>query len=327
MYPNMEHVLIRCASRSPLDDLDRSFLLFERPILNICNAGWCYSINDAVRKRKLAVLLTGVMGNLSLSYDGLPLLPELFRACRWGAWWREANALVATSPMRWRGVLAATLGPWIPATAWTWLHRLARGAAPHLLSYTALNPSRILDLDLSSRARDLDLDLALRPWADGFAMRLWVLRRVDVGTYIKGILGGWGIDQRDPAADRRLIEFCLAVPTEQFLSNGVRRALARRALADRLPKAVVEETRRGYQSADWHEQLTGVRDRIASEVHRLESCPAAANALDLKRMRRLVENWPIQGWNLEPVTAAYRSALLRGISTGHFLRRATGANN
>jgi len=172
----------------------------------------------------------------------------------------------------------------------------------------------------------LDWDPACRPWADGFAMRLWVLRGVDVGTYIKGILGGWGIDQRDPTADRRLIEFCLSVPTSQYLSQGVRRALARRALADRVPKVVTEETRSGYQGADWHERLTVERDRVTSEVRRLENCPAAANALDLKRMRHLVEKWPSEGWDRKPVILAYRCALLRGLSTGHFLRRATGAN-
>jgi asparagine synthase (glutamine-hydrolysing) len=34
-YSNIEHVLIRSHDRSPLDDLDRSFFLFDRPVLNI----------------------------------------------------------------------------------------------------------------------------------------------------------------------------------------------------------------------------------------------------------------------------------------------------
>ena len=157
-------------------------------------------------------------------------------------------------------------------------------------------------------------------------MRLWAIQRSDPGNYSKGALGGWQIDQRDPTADVRLLEFCLAVPTEQFFRNGIQRSLARRALADRLPKQVLDETRRGLQSPDWHEDLTAVRGRIAEELDRLESCPAATRALDQPRLRRLTENWPSSGWERDEVIMSYRLALLRAISTGHFLRKATGSN-
>jgi asparagine synthase (glutamine-hydrolysing) len=103
-------------------------------------------------------------------------------------------------------------------------------------------------------------------------MRLWVLQRGDPGNYRKGGLAGWQVDHRDPTADIRLLEFCLTIPTEQFLRDGIPRALARRALADRLPKQVLEEPRRGLQVADWHEDLTAVRDRIIDELDRLEAC-------------------------------------------------------
>src|SRR6185369_14173202 len=112
-----------------------------------------------------------------------------------------------------------------------------------------------------------------------FAMRLWALQRTDPGTCRKGGLGGWQIDARDPTADVRLLEFCLAVPMEQFLRNGEKRALARSALADRLPQQVLEEPRRGLQVADWHEELTAARDFVAEELNRLEACPAATRAL------------------------------------------------
>ena len=142
----------------------------------------------------------------------------------------------------------------------------------------------------------------------------------------KGGLGGLQVDYRDPTADVRLLEFCLAVPTEQFLRDGMPRALARRALADRLPKQVLEETRTGLQVADWHEDLTAARDGVVDELDRLEACPAAAAALDLPRLRRLTENWPSGGWERGEVLVHYRYALLRAIAVGHFLRRATGSN-
>ncbi len=156
-------------------------------------------------------------------------------------------------------------------------------------------------------------------------MRLWVMRRGDRGAGQKGVLAGWGIDVRDPTADRRLVEFCLAVPTEQFLRDGQPRALARRALADRLPAAVLEASGKGYQAADWHEGLGADRAGLAEEVERLEAS-GVSGLIATERMRRLMEDWPQSGWERHSVAQSYRLAMLRGVSAGHFLRRAAGAN-
>jgi asparagine synthase (glutamine-hydrolysing) len=326
LYPNIEHVLIRSQGRSPLDGLDRGFFLFDRPCYNLCNSVWGDSINDAARERKLKVVLNGGAGNFGLSYDGMELLPELVRTRQWFRLWREGRALVVSGRMRWRGVLANTFGAWCPAAVWSWLNSVVFGGDWDVTSYTAIHSRRFVELDLRARARKCDLDFVYRPWKDGFSMRLWGLRTNDPGNYNKGVLGGWHVDGRDPTADVRLLEFCLAVPTEQFLSNGIERALARRALADRLPKLVLENPRRGSQAADWHERLTAVRHRVASELHQIDSCPAAAKTLDLPRLHRLVENWPIDGWQDAEVSFSYRYTLMRAIAIGHFLRRATGVN-
>jgi asparagine synthase (glutamine-hydrolysing) len=153
-----------------------------------------------------------------------------------------------------------------------------------------------------------------------------VLLRVDLGNYNKGILAGWGIDNRDPTADRRLIEFCLSVPADQFLREGTRRALARTAFADRLPAALLEERRKGYQAADWHEGLNAARGELGEELERIAGCAQAGATLDTERLRRLVADWPTSGWDSAGTMRLYRQVLLRGISVGHFIRKAAGSN-
>ena len=120
LYPNIEHVVVRNEGRSPLANLDRSFFLLDRPTHDLCPAGWAHSLEKAARERKVRVFLGGALGNLGLSYDGVELLPELFRSGRWLRFWREASALVAARRMRWRGVLANTFGPWCPPALWVW---------------------------------------------------------------------------------------------------------------------------------------------------------------------------------------------------------------
>jgi hypothetical protein len=89
----------------------------------------------------------------------------------------------------------------------------------------------------------------------------------------------------------------------------MRRALARAAFADRLPAAIVNETRKGYQAADWHEGLTAARDELGGELGRIEACGDAGATVDPAMMRDLAENMPAEGWHKPATTRKYRLAL------------------
>jgi asparagine synthase (glutamine-hydrolysing) len=321
MHPNIDHVIVRNGG-SPLAGLDRNFFLYERPVLNLCNMVWVDRILDLARDRRLSVLLTGSRGNMSLSYDGMPLLTQLLAGGRLLRLIRESAALVRNGT-RFGTIGAQVLGPFLPAPLWRAIARL-RGRHRNVADYSAINGAALAGL--AERARARGLDLSYRPRRDPVETRLWVLGRVDMGNYNKGTLGGWGIDSRDPTADRRLIEFCLAVPADQFLHDGVPRALARTAFADRLPAALLAERRKGYQAADWHEGLNSARGELAEELERIGQCAEARSTLDTDRLKRLAAEWPTSGWDSVAAMQLYRQALLRGVSVGHFLRKASGSN-
>ncbi|HYE27112.1 MAG TPA: asparagine synthase-related protein [Allosphingosinicella sp.] len=322
MYPNIDHVLVRNGG-SPVADLDRLFFLYERPVLNLCNGVWSHRIMDLARQRGHSVLLSGSHGNMSFSYDGMPLLTQLIRRGRLLRLARESWALVRNGT-RIGTVAAQALGPFLPGPLWRTIRQM-RGKGRQLRDYAAISEEAIERFRIAERAAERGLDPSYRPRRDPFETRLWVLRRVDTGNYVKGYLGGWGLDVRDPTADRRLVEFCLAVPPDQYLRNGIRRALARTAFADRLPPAVVNEVRKGYQAADWHEGVVAARDELGGELGRIEACGDAT--VDPAMMKRLVENLPAAGWHQPGITQKYRLALLRGVSAGHFIRKAAGSNN
>jgi len=223
-------------------------------------------------------------------------------------------------------MFAQSFAPYAPDFAWRWARAIFGKATLDVGAYCGIRHKRLEELGIPKLARARGLDLTYRPRKDGFEMRLWVLRRVDMGNYSKGILGGWGIDYRDPTVDRRLLELCWAIPEEQFLKDGVTKALVRRALAGRVAPEVLQLRGKGYQAADWHEGLTSTRDTLREEIARLKECGPAAMSIDFPRLIRLTENWPADGWQTEEVIAPYRLALLRAVSTGHFLRRASGSN-
>lgn len=322
LYPNIQHVEIS-ARASPLAALERGFFLYERPILNLANWGWISAINSAARERGLSIMLTGRMGNLSFSWDGLDLLPRLLASGRWASLARHVGGLRAGG-VRWGTIASQTLGPFLPRPLWMGIRRL-RGLGG-VSSYSLINPTAFDELAIGERAEASRSDLAYQPSAQGPQRRLWALGRVDFGNYQKGILAEWGIDYRDPTGDRRVVEFCLAVPREEYLRDGVPRALARRAFADRLPGAVVGEWRKGYQAVDWHESFGAARDEVSAEIERIAQCDLAQQLLDVDRMKSLVETWPPKAWSNPRVAMNYRVALLRAISNGHFLRKVSGSN-
>ena len=214
----------------------------------------------------------------------------------------------------------------MPARLWNFLNRHYRDASLELHEYSAILPDYVREARLSRLARERELDFNYRPRKSATRARLWVLGRVDQANATKAALAGYGIDMRDPTADRRLVELCMSLPTSLFLRDGRFRVLGRHALADRLPPEVLEERRKGYQAVDWHEGLEASRDALRTEIDRLAHVPTASQILDLAGMRAALENWPNHGWNDQQVTNKYRLSLLRGGTVGHFLRKASRSN-
>lgn len=325
LHENIEHVKILASGSSPFERLDRYFYAFDRPMLNLCNSVWSSAIMDDARSRNLGVLLTGDAGNLSFSFDGMIALPQMLRELQWVKLARTAFLLVKQGS-RLGTVASQIVGPFLPRPIWRAISRL-RGKDQRLTEYTLINPE--LEAKLKQKAATLGLDFSYRPRSDADTVRVWALRRVDVGNYHKGYLGVWGLDVRDPTADRRLVELCLTIPAEQFLAGGVPRSLARRAFTDRLPGAVYEERKKGYQAADWHEALSSSRSQVAEEIERCSRVPEIAELISTGKMQQLLGAWPdgAVNWNDHQIIQKYRLALMRGTSAAHFVRKASGSNS
>lgn len=322
LYPNIEHVLVESSGESPLEGLDRTFLYQQQPGVNLSNSIWGRSINRAARDRGANTLLKGSLGNLTMSYSGLELLPFLLARGHWLALVRHAFQL-ARNGMPVLALGAQTLGPFVPVPVWRALRRLGRRHAGPM-SFSAVSRAQLSEVQRASEARGFDM--AGRPRRDPCENRLWAYSQADGGNSYKGILAEWGLSIRDPSGDKRVIEYSLATPVEEFVRGGVPRSLARRAFADRLPIEVITSRLRGYQSADWHEALERARPEVEQEVAAIARCADAADALDIDFLRETLNSWPTDGWDRDEVRARYRLGLLRGISAGYFMRKVRGTN-
>lgn len=192
------------------------------------------------------------------------------------------------------------------------------------MSYSAVSAAQFPDLQRKGEARGFDL--TGRPRRDPYENRLWAFSQADGGNSYKGVLAEYGLSIRDPTGDKRVIEYSLATPVEEFVRDGVPRSLARRAFADRLPAEVTSSRKRGYQSADWHEALDRSRAEVEREVASIARCAEAGSALDVDWLQDAVNSWPADGWDRFEIRDRYRLGLLRGISAGHFMRKVRGTN-
>lgn len=324
LYPNVDHVRVVNDGTSPIETLGAGFEFMDRPILNPCNHVWMHQINTLARQSGHRVVLSGQMGNMSLSYDGQNMFPQLLLSGRLLRWFREARGHVRSGVQRrWRGMILHSIGPALPSALWALLTKW-RGRDMDLSAVSLLHPDR--RAQAYAQAERAGFDLSYRPSLDSVELRMRVLRRFDGGNYHKGSLAHFGLDTRDPTSDVRLIEFAMRVPDEIFVENGAGRALARRAMADRLPREVVTERRRGLQAPDWHEALTAKPELLDETIEGILRSPAACELLDTERLKRLRADMDTTDLRRYKSMTSYRLAMLRGTAVGDFIRRASGAN-
>jgi asparagine synthase (glutamine-hydrolysing) len=300
-YPNMTHVRVEAPPASAFADLDRNAWLADQPVPNMCNMPWWNAINDSARDRGFQVLLTGETGNIAFSYDGMDHFAALLRSGRLMALAAGAVALHRSGFGTTGNAVRRAVQPALPPAIRALLAR-ARGAGPR----TGAHP------DLLAKAAATD------------PARSPILRyfdRADPGAGNKSRLAGWGLDHRDPTADRRLIEFALSVPTDQFLHRGEPRALARGVLSGRAAPEVLAERRRAMQGADWHERALIDRDAIAGEIELMAAHGPTESLFDIARLRELATATP-ERWTQPEASASYRSVLLPAIALGRFVRQA-----
>src|SRR4029077_18428653 len=179
-----------------------------------------------------------------------------------------------------RGLARSFAGDVIMPTVPFWMRRLihrSRGRDPDSVAHhSALNPAFIAESGLARQWREQDFDpwFGLRDWN---AARWRAARVFDHNQYASDMRAMAdeivGHEVRDPHADRRLLEFALAVPEPMYRRDGVPRSFARRVLADRLPREIIDERRRGANNPTWFRSLDARRADIARDIERLEASP------------------------------------------------------
>ncbi|WP_311769166.1 asparagine synthase-related protein [Novispirillum itersonii] len=265
--------------------------------------------------------LTGAVGNLSLTWDGLRGLPTLLRQ---GHWFRLARELALTSrghPRR------------MASLAWHSLVRPFLGAKRFseldLLPACGLSEETLRRFGMAERLRQRgnDPSFLLSPDSRRFRIAAICRNRSRRPDGMNSLRSFQGIGNSAPLADLRLVEFCLAIPEDQYLRDGTTRWLSRRLLRTAgVPAMITENRRRGYQHPEWFAHLSRMRPTLPDQLERLRRSPTASRLIDLDRLERVLAKWPENAVAAEADRVGLQVMLQEALHVGAYIAWVEGTN-
>jgi asparagine synthase (glutamine-hydrolysing) len=312
---NVHHVPIDASGFGVIRGIECMLEDHQGPSHAAANHYWIQAVTEAAARGGATLVLTGQMGNASVSWEGNgSALGALLR----GNPKTASRLMMHAESNPWlslkRQVLKPILWPGLRA-----FYRIRSLGSRPWQAYSALNPSMAMELKLESRMRAAGHDptFMMSPLED---RRLRLLS--PAGSIGIGIMTEAGsrhsITFADPTNNLSLVEFMLRVPDEQFRRRSQGSWLMQRSFRNRLPEPVLRGRTKGLQAADVGHRILKELPEVRQCLDTLDALPEARELLDLKRLRGCLEDLVA---SVDPnTTASAGQVLLRGLGVGIFLQ-------
>lgn len=289
--PNLDRDFVRDPWRGPFDAMDQLIASAETP-----HCPSTHYLNSAMvaaaRRCSARVMLNGIGGEAGATFQGAGIMAEWLKEGQFGRLRRELAARSAleersTASLIKTELLRPLLPLWL-ASRWKprfAIEQLCRssvmrpdfirrhlGSGPHPGSAAATDGRIVAD----HRQNQIAL-------IDHY--RVNAGRILSLGTFV----GHQEIELRAPFLDRRLIEFCLAMPADMKMRGGHRRYITRAAMGGILPEALRWRSSKMPYSPDFHvrynRQLKDVRNIVADCAR----TPLIDEIIDIDRLLALLD--------------------------------------
>ncbi len=315
---NIELNAIEAADITPLEGIRRGLKIHDEPVHAAANQYWLIALWQEAQRQGIGSLLTGTGGNATISWHGAGYFAQLARRMRWytlamelSAWKKKHRTSL---PVLLKQLVIKPLLP-LPVQAW---RQQGHGGSPWE-DYSVIHPAWAERLGLAREMRKKGHDAGFGITSDTRQLRYNLIRpgRSMIGYRLQQTGAAFGLEVSDPTTDRRVMEFCLSIPDNQYVRSGEERLLIRRAMADILPDSVLWNQQRGLQAADVHRRIKSSSAELASVLDRLEKkAPLVSDYLDCQKMRQLLGNLEREkGLHARKISAI----LLRGVMAALFL--------
>lgn len=223
----------------PLKNIDEILRCVEEPPLGNLSIFWA-GVFPCVQKNNVRVLLDGEGGD-EVVCRGYTRLAELLRNLRWIELWKTLRALsISISRSRRELFWQKALRPNVPDSFIKFWRQCHGRSAPLWFDGTFLNEDFILKHHIRERAEHFlahEMKPARTVRAEQYSE---LMSGCNAATFevMDKLSAPFNIEMRYPFFDKRLVEFCLALPSDQKLDRGMTRVIARRSLKGILPEKI-----------------------------------------------------------------------------------------
>lgn len=238
---------------SPFTEIDDWIDIMESPYKFFDNSFWLRGIYAQAQQRGIGILLNGARGNYSISWGpAIEYYTRLMRKFNWFHLSREINQYsrnVGVGRKRLYSILCRKAFPTLSkirsSESSAELPQLVHsGFAERTGIYDKLQDRAFTGIGSTDDLPDDPLEARIQHFN---RVNMWSA----TGSSGCKLSLRYSVWSHDPTNDLRVIRFCLSTPMEQFVHNGMDRALIRRSTSGLLPDSIrLNQRTRGIQAAD-----------------------------------------------------------------------------
>jgi asparagine synthase (glutamine-hydrolysing) len=313
---NIAHLPLMSEGASVLAAMERKIELQDGPGHAAGNSYWIMDLLGMARSHGIRTMLTGQCGNATVSCDGSGMAVHYLLKGEFSA---GVRALCRMESSPWQTLKRQILRPMLLPGLSRYRHHL-KGKGNPWQDYSAIAPGFARAIQLGTLMRDNGHDPAFTmPSSPRQQLAILMPGSSTLGANWHESGAGFGMEVRDPTIDRRVIEFCLRTPDDQFRRKGEGRWLILRAMAGRMPDEVLYCRQKGLQAADLGHRVVRERNAIRGALDHAGQSETARSCLDLDRMGMVLS--ALEQTVDATTTQQCSIILLRGLGVGLFLAR------
>ncbi|MFD0682142.1 MULTISPECIES: lasso peptide isopeptide bond-forming cyclase [unclassified Paenibacillus] len=277
------------AGTSPLSEITDWLETMEMPYKFFANSNWIKGIFEKAKEQDVGVLLNGGRGNLSISWgSALNYYAVLLKKLKWIRLYQELNQY-----SKHRGGNRLRMLPVIGKLAFPNISTTFSSEEQYRLPML-INSELAKRTDVLNRLKEHGIHATGAPFDNNiYRARQRHFEEIypwnATGTLGTKLSLRYSLWKRDPTNDIRVIRFCLSVPEEQYVQNGLDRALVRRSTKDWLPDKVrLNQGVRGVQGADCVHRMTPEWNAFVEELEQISTDRTVAELVNMPVLREAI---------------------------------------
>lgn len=270
-YYEFESYVVNADKISPLKEINNFFFYTDQPLI-VPNAFMIWNIIHKASLNDVRILLDGFEGDATVSH-GKGFLTELFLTKRWKKLFFEIidSKRLGKNIYKINIEIGFNILPLFIKRKIKLYREFKgkRGPKTKILKKDFADNNHLMERVMEIYEESFKIDNAHE---QHYSMLTSGLLQSEM-ELLDSLSAPFSIELRHPFFDKRLVEFCLAIPTEQKISHGWTRSIMRRAMSGYIPKEIQWRKDKGNLSFNFKKSLMKEHmflDEILKETKSIE---------------------------------------------------------